>query len=60
MSLILHHQNERSISIGCMVFTCQYYDPNSEQNCNGKTWDGGPAIEWCEEYEPETIQMKGD
>ena len=53
MPLILHHQNERSNDIGCITYECEYYETTYDQNCSGVTWDGGPAIEWCEEYKPE-------
>jgi len=55
MPLILHHQNERSNDdVVCITHGCLYNDETAAQNCSGVTWNNEPAIEWCEEYEPET------
>ena len=51
--LILHYQNERSSNVGCITYECPYNDGTAAQNCFGVTLDDTPAVELCEEYEPE-------
>ena len=49
------YEKERQDGVPCGMGNCDYWTIAFEQNCGAQHSDGSPAVEACEDYEPEGL-----
>ena len=49
------YEKERQAGVACGMRNCEYWSIAFDQYCGAEMWDGGAAVETCDDYEPDLV-----